>query len=421
MNTKNKSLRIALVLAGLLAIWSIVFLYFWAAPGNSTESRSVVPENATVVVRVDGNSLMSSITKSTLLESNDDLVTEIIEWLEERKLIGVNLNAEMYGFEYMEKNKRLIGFSFSLRDPDQFRANVKDFFGSKIGFSDNGEIGVVLTSKTIKVKDLMSKAQNLISSDSSFDFDKMEMDHHLSYWSHQTEVNLKIELNEMVVDGIWAYPLQVSHIPQLRSNGLTISSTLFPFMQEDWDQFCKDIATREHELQGVSASITGFDINGLSSDLVAPKGEFVVEFGGESEPVQFLADVFKAGYVELQDNSHFKYGESIYNFKIEGKRIHVSSDQLSAIESSESVLSMQGKPSHVFNLEGSNIAQNILKMNPLFRSSKALVQEVGNLDLKVVPQKNKTMKLKGSIEFKEGSHPELLILSFLFESDVLPK
>ena len=174
MLKKKSFVKIAGMIVLIVLLW-VVFIFSRSLYETSANNNQLyIPENSTMVMRIDGEQLISKgFSDVVLTKKNNKLVNEIIEKHRDPKStnLGLNFRSDIYIFNVVEKNgTEIMGILANVQNKEQLSANLEKQLNSNQGYHTTKDVAMILTlMKSESEVDLNKIARDYLREISIFD------------------------------------------------------------------------------------------------------------------------------------------------------------------------------------------------------------------------------------------------------------
>lgn len=430
-----------LFLLGML--WFVYAVLSITSEEAASENLDYIPENATLVYRIDGRTFLKQALTTMLLHEDQDL-SEMIRELSKNatsdnlKPLGISFESEIAYFQVNEDSSVLTGFLFNLNNPRVFKKNIRDFVSDNVAISCQHNVGLILVGdpSLISQKRLQSKADGYLGRKSNFATrNKINSENSVfTVWNKSTDgtnTTFSATVNGQQFNFTGELKLRNKMVTQdnvLAPDGIHISTAIVPSFVSGFIRSTLKVNSSEMpDISSISMNYYGMKFISDPEFFMAPEINMWINF---TDTVS-LDSVFKNFNLgPPQPKLAFRilevYGESYIVQKkgkssigiFSGSQLDKHSKTLET-DFSYQAFRITGDPKYLFHIEGDGLIKQLLNLSPSIQASRKLVAQIKELDITAKPYKNDTYKIEGYIELKKGEFPLNALFKFLIQSKLL--
>ena len=427
-----------LFLIGML--WFVYVVLSVTSEEAAAENLDYIPENASVVYRVDGRTFLKQALVAMTLHEDEDL-SEMIRDLSKDastgnlKPLGISFESEIAYFEVTENAKTITGFLFNLNNPRVFKKNIRYFVGKDVAISCQHNVGLLLVgdAEFISKKDLQKKADRYLSQKSKFAqrYKINSRNSVFTVWNRSkdgTKTTFTATIDGQRINFSGELKLNnrmVTREKVLKPDGLHFSTTVVPrFVSEALRSSLKLDSTDIPDVRSLSVNYYGIKIISDPEFFAAPKMAAFINFQGTVN----VDTLFKNFDLEPVNQKTARRVLNIYGEKYAVVQTEKNSFGIFSLDSekqqnntafSNDVFHISGEPKYLFNIQGDGLIKQLLNLSPSVQASRKLVTQIRKMDLKAMPGSDDLYTVEGYIELKQGEIPMNALFKFLIQSELL--
>lgn len=398
--------------------------------GQSTDNDApyMVPENAALVVNINGQKEFENLLLNILIEGKGDELIRKVKKLtrNERfeKEYGINWSQPVSYFESLYHGKPVRGLVVYISNPSTWNKNINTFLGNTSVAKSDGNYGMVVQSKELSKEELYGFIKQckttLGRSTDRFDANNSFITVHHTSVGTNSDIRFSTEENVLQADGI------IQHDGTMKSGKLNFILTPSDL------HFSSDLITKELNdtlnrwigsdlrFSGISMNYRGVSItetNGTITPL--PDADFILGFEQEITTHQLIEHIPNAIWKETDQS--FQIGKQIYFVKqLDEKSIFIGVNKNVEIsENKQSIgLILSGPLQPLATIKGSRLILFALRMNPTFSLGMDFIDETRMCLITIVPMNATTYQVTGSVTFKDKKDAMIGILELMVKRQV---
>jgi len=396
-----------------------------------------IPNDATRVYRVDGNTFTRKTLTTLLLHEDEELSGLMQDLIPEKsdgslKPLGISFSTDLIQFEIKKGNDILSGILFNLNSPHYFKKNMPLYLEDDVAIATNENVGLLLTQNGTKLskKELQLKAKTILQNKTQFakNHNLKATESIVSVWNRSNDGNtislaLDLKDQDLQLTGGFTTKNQMRYMTStLVPKGFHVTSHYIP-------DFANDSLQKYADQMGVSLpNIRGISINYFGTKLIteptlfpAPKADVYLEFEEDfdlknSLPLPFLMllkNTTAKNVLKLELN-----GQSYWIDQKTPRSLLISWNRSPKMEkvANAPVLLIDGAPKFLFELEGDGLVKRLIEMSPMMSSSKSAAGGIARVHLAVAQKTPSNFKIDGLVTFKKDEWPINTFFKFLIRS-----
>lgn len=428
-SVKSISSKIVSVLYGiflLIILWIFYFLFsLYILQKNNPVSTYSVPENAELVVKIDGREVFQQVLLSTFLEGkSDDIIQKLKEITKKpsssAKTFGINWTQPITYFKVNYKGQELQGMVVQILNPAEWNADINTLLGNtsvakRINFS-----GIVVQSTKLSKSDLYEFIEkNAKKSGKEGITASNQPLISISQKGDKGVINLSIESkkNVILMNGI------IDHNGILKPNQLRF--ILVPSdLHLTTDLITKDINDSISKYIGINLPLSGISANyrGITlaevggKNLFLPDADFIFGFEKETTVAELYETIPNSTW--NPDKQTITIGKQIYFTKqLDSKTVFFGSKQHAEIRENTSAIGFTTKGSlkPLFNVKGNPWIRAAMRMNPISSYGLDFSEEIKTISIRLEPVNPTYMQLTSSVTFKQEEDAVLKLLEIVLK------
>jgi hypothetical protein len=447
---KQRLLNTLLITVLLGFLWSVFFIARFLLEEEVSTVHLHVPEEATFALELDGRSISSSILTSTLFETRDEEIIQLVEEQLAKKTTketpevsdAIDYLSPVIFFQVPINGRTLNGWIVSVNNASAFQ---KQFSVPGIVSAVHDHIGVVF-KLPVRLKNKRSIVQKIASEivlkkgkSPLQSIPKNEKGQIIrfflsgKFWGSEFErafstAQLALSDDALTLTGVLVGEGQLAPKPkweQLKPKGFHLSSSLLPPSAIDsLNKLTSDYGLILPPLSGFSMNYFGTKIITHSGGVIAvPQMELLLHC---AKPFKVdtllnayqLQDIFK--YEKLNGKLHWD-NEDLFYKQIDERTIYVGINETPSlyIPISSQWLLAKGSITPLLAVDGGKIVQAILEMLPIYRSSQAWARSMKDVDVSVKRTKKGQVEMSAKITMQPGKKPLNELLKFMLTSELI--
>lgn len=409
----------------MLFLWCayLLFSLYSIRPGVP-HSAYVIPEDAEIVVKVDGNKVFQDVLLGVFLEGKGDQLFQKIKTLSKKttsqKQYGINWTQPVTYFKARHKGKELQGLIVQIINPVEWNKNINTLLGNTSVAKRQDNFGIVVQSNGLSKEELYEFIEQQKTGEKAgikdADNKKFIIIHQKSD-KGSVGLSISVDGNTISSNGI------INHDGTWRSNHLNFVLTPSDFhltsdliTQELRDTLTKFIGT-DLSPAGISMNYRGVLLAEINKTTVPlPDADFVFGFERETSLQQVAASVPNA--VWEQENKTVKIGKQVYFVKqLDEKTIYWGTDEHAELKENHQAIGLliNGSVKPLFNIEGSRWIRTVMRMNPALSFGMDLSEEVQLCSIRLEAVNQTAFQLTAFVEFKNEEDAVLKLLELVLK------
>lgn len=423
--------NITSVIAGavlLLSFWLtyIIFSLYSLQPEN-TESVYSAPENAEVIVHLDGRAVLKNILIEVLFEGKGDAIYQKIRTLPRssasQKQYGINWAQPVTYFRTTYNGKEVQGLIVQVINPVEWNKNINTLLGNTSVAKYRNYSGIVVQSGELTKEELYDFVEqrkvNKATGLRAFEYGKFITVHQKSD-SGNTDVSVSVDKNVLSSRGM------ITHDGKLKSNPLNFVLTpsdlhfTSDLITQDLNDTLKKYTGVELALTGISLNYRGGTLAGINGkNAFIPDVDFIVGFERETDMWQVVEAI--PDVVWEEEGKTVRLGKQIYHIKqLDARTIFVGVNKNAEWKAnSQSIgISLNGSLKPLFNIQGNSLIRAAFRLNPASSFGLDLSEEIQNCSIRLTSVSAGVFQLDASFHFKNEDDAILKILEIVLKRQV---
>lgn len=437
---KNKVLRLLNVL--LLYAFVLVLLFLFKSLWLSHESRifSKYPDKADFVMKINGSSLLKNIIYSTVMESRDEELIQLIDQAIHKKRkksgknenIGVDWLNDFLFFQSTWDGHTVQGISAVLDQPRLLTENWQNFNKGRsvYAFSDNMVVILTVTGNDYFNRSALRKLAMSVLHKKVNEKDRVENQELLRFKSKrglfQTGSLLKsaeLSVEQQLKGILFSGDVEVSapldsrnkEASSLFPNGFFIQSYIISNKLKEWLQkHWKTAGIDLPKISGFGLNYRGVDIqNGDSGLQISPDFDLLVRFdtsfGGEQQLMERLmaSKEFRSFGYKIQDDQlkNETFGYRIHQVDSLTFVISNALEKVKMVPLGRNVLQIKGRPMDLLSMKGDPFLIGFIRMLQSYKSAYQFFDQSDYVELTLRQIGENKLYLNGRYRFKPAAYP----------------
>ena len=426
---------------GILFLAVITFLiwelstFVLTAPQNS--NADYIPSDARWTIRMDGNAFFKeSFSEAFLTEKENEIVDIIQELVENRTAssesvdLGIDFLSDIYISSIKRDEKRLVVFTFNLRDSKKF-TNLQEISETgKIAISSNKKVGVlvvpILKNSGFSSEKLAQFAQQLVKKTNSKKPHLQDKNVVSSCWINTKEfkgdLNIAIKNTDLKFDGYLNTGFKnVRKVRQLEPNGFHISyAAISGSLKDTLSRMLKDfMPSLPSGISSVSLNYRGSEITTDKNMMILPDMDVLLGYDNKVSIQEFLDLHLESQSISKLTAETFECaGKTYYYAQVDDLTIYVGRKKPTYTNSTHFLL-VSGNPSSILTLRGDDSYLRFARLMPTFLATENFIHSMQEINLSISDPKNGKSSISGTIHFSSGATPIGSILTFLVRTEVV--
>ena len=405
----------------LVVIWTIFFITVSAFNKLENNNLEFIPINSEVVIRIDATQLLKESVKG-LLETEDNDFIQLIKDLRRDASVsaskpnGIALNSDIALISIPDGDEMLFGAVLNITNQQDFR----DYFTEieHTGIASNNEVGLILFLPESN-SDTNTKAEELfLGKHAEIDFESSSDG--ITVWTktnakNYNRLDIQIEQERIHFSG----NITNTFSPKVKMQ------TLIP---EGFHVTILDIPNRLndsiHEKFGDTIpNITGMSMNYFGTELieepeflVAPEGDFIVQFETAINLKTYIDHFHETMFVDSVIGNICYYGpKPYYSKQISENVIYFGIHDFNSEKLSKQapIVLLTGDLSKMTQIEGGGFFKRILEIIPSYGASKQLAGKIRTFNISLNETDKDAMNVDGDIIFNEDKYASIEFIRFL--------
>ncbi len=394
----------------LVFLWLICLLFsLYALQPRHVSSVYTAPENAEVIVNMDGRDVLKTLLTDVLLEGKGDDLFNRIKTLPERaspeKQYGINWAQPVTYFKAKHNGKELQGLIVQVINPVEWNRDINTLLGNTSVARHQGNSGIVVQSRELTKEELYAFIDGQKSGKAveqpSFENGKFMAVSQRSE-DGNAEFTVSVDKNVLSSRGI------INHGGTLKSNQLSF------ILKPSGFHLTSDLVTKElndtlAKYIGIDLPLTGISVNyrGITlsetdgKSFLAPDGDFVFGFEQETSIQQVVEAIPNAVWEE--ENKTVKLGKQVYFIRqLDTRTVFFGVTKNAELsENSQSIgVVLTGSLKPLFNIKGSRLIRAALRLNPASSFGLDLSEEIQLCSIRLKAVSSTSFQLDASFRFK---------------------
>ena len=443
---KKKSFgKIAGMIVLIMLLW-MVFLFSRSLYETSANNNQLyIPENSTMVMRIDGEQLISKgFSDVVLTKKNNKLVNEIIEKRRdpESTNLGLNFRSDIYIFNVVEKNgTEIMGILANVQNKEQLSANLEKQLNSNQGYHITKDVAMILTlMKSESEVDLNKIARDYLREISIFDNTNLtsqtSTNELVHFWAKKlvipnhagalTNVSISLIVNEngVSIDGTASNASEADKHTSLvsKNSNFYMESAIIPDALNDFlSSSLEGLGVQLPTIAHVNVNHRYTEHADEGNSILIPHFDASIAFTDSIDINNTLEKAEANGLISNLTKSDLRYGGKQFFYKQTAwDQIYLGRNEPREESISNGVLfEISGSLKPFSEFRGGGLVIKILRMSDLYISSNELFSRIDNVDLSAKLIDEKKCKISGEIKFNDGEAPTDVLLNFLYRSRLL--
>lgn len=412
----------------LLFLWLAYLLFSVFYVQSNTTSPYTVPENAEMLIEVNGNDVFQDVLFEVLIKGNGDEVVEELKSISrkgsDRKQYGVNWTKPVSYFRAKYNEQSIQGLIVQIVSPSEWNKNINTLLGNTSVAKRNGNFGIVVQSDKLTKEELYK----FLDQQKSVKPKKEQRPEQKSLLSvvqksekGTVQLSVSVEENKITSKGI------LDHDGSLKSgklNFLLIPSDLHLtsdlITQELNDSLKKMIASdvfEQMKLSGISANYRGVTISEIEGQYIPiPNGDFILGFEKNITVQEFISGIPNTIWGE--DNKSVSLGQQIYFVRqLDERTIFFGIKEQAEIKQNNQPIGLiiSGTLKPLTNIKGNPLIRTALRMSPTISVGFELAEEIELCTVRIEALNKTSFELTSSFQFHPESNAVLKLLEILLK------
>ncbi len=422
MSKKQLGIRVFALMILLVVAWGIFFVFRFLFEKPGYENSQYLPKDVEWLLRIDGEELFGNALESILFEAKDNpLARQMLEEMEERELIGVNVFSEHFLFEFSIEGNKAWGMSLNLNAPDQFDQNCPKFFPDHVGFARHGNVGIVLFCDRLS-REKLTKIAGSMEPASDVGKPYVQTEHTIGYWSGKSHIYLDVKnANINISAHLFDASVGPSGISSHAGDGFHMHSGVFPDFAATWLSGLLDRSgTYFPKINGFSIDYSGLFVASLSSSEITPMINSIVYFSDSLDFKKNLLELKARNLITHLTDSTFEYVKTRYYFsQYDPSTIYVGAEPPGNLKPEEHLIAIKGDPVELLEFESGMIVGKLIRLSGVFQSARRLAESIEEIDIYGDPMSGESVVIRGTIGFRDGEAPGHALTRFLLGVGIL--
>ncbi len=452
---QKKSIQTYISTAVLLCfLWALFFLSTLFKSEQKCKNADYIPDNSNFAIQINTRQLIQSSIFSVILEAKDEDVLRKIKTKAESPGeqtmtdLGINFFSDIVVFSAPSKKGNIIGISFNLINPDNFKTNFAKLTSEKHLIKVVDNVGFLLLDSPINPKKSITKKeleqffekhilQHSRTLDSHFTtsktnkiarlFSKENLFGPTSLFSSST-IDVELLKSGIVINGDLTLSKSQKNSSPIAKKILKPEKGEFHFstsivprtLQDSLSVFAKKINLILPKISSFSCNYKGITIVKDGTGMhPLPEINVLIEFEKEVD----IQSLFRASELEKTLGAEFTGKELIigekryYIHQYDPKTVFIGISKVPPIVQNTKQLyfAIGGNLPAVLRIEGGGIITSFLEIVPVYRASKELFDNTKEFDVSIEKINNNDAKIKGLLHFNDGHYATDELLKFLIE------
>lgn len=404
----------------LAVIWGTFFIVASAYNKLENNNLNFIPASADIIIQIDTKSLMKQSISGLIKHKDNDFI-QLLKDLssesgapKETNPNGIAYNTDVILFKL--PNKGGIGAIFNLRNSDYF----SEYYAKKseLSVAVNEHVGMILF--TPQPNNENSTTAHTLLAGSHVKLANEETEESLVIWTkntHQEFDKATVQIMDSVVkiEGEIANQFeQTPGINPIMPNGFHATLATIPatFNDSIQNRFGDSIPT----IAGISFNYFGTELIEEPEFLIAPLGDFLIEFE-DSVNIEYFKEYFlKTPIIDSIVDNKFYYGPKLYHtHQLSDQLIYFGVDDYETIKHSNSspLVHLSGDLTQLTLIEGGGFFKRVMEIIPSYGASKLLASKIELFDISLIEDTPSTSIIEGEIKMKDNASASVEFLRFL--------
>ena len=403
----------------LTVIWGIYFIAASAYNKLDNNNLNFIPETSDLVIQIDTKTLLSKSVTGVIKNEDNDFIQLLHDLSSEdggmrtSKPNGIELSSDVILFKLNDED--LIGALFNLRNAESFKNSFSE--NKNIVIETKGNVGILLHSIEQENKTSINTRRYL---DGPFlDLNFQSAEESIVIWTRNenkfNRATLEIFDSLVKIDGEVANQLELSpSINPLFIDGFhtTISNIPENFNDSIKNRFGDTIPA----ISGISLNYFGTELIEEPEFLVAPKGDFLIEFK-DSVYLPAITDYLLSTLLidSINANKHYYGPKPYYAHQISDRLVYFGIHDYKTLKHSNSspLIHLSGDLTQLTLIDGGGFFKRIMEIIPAYGASKMFASKVEYFDLRLIEKDTETSIIEGEIKMKDEASASVEFLRFL--------
>lgn len=447
---KQRLLNILLITILLAFLWSIFFIARFLLREERSTIHYHVPAQASFAIEFDGRAISASVLTSTLFETRDQEIIELVEESLLKKAAketqiqkdGIHYLAPTVFFQLPYNGRVLNGWLVNVDNEDVF---LDRFTSNTFIAAVNDGVGIVmripnsLRSEEKALRQLANQSIKSVQKSPLLSVPANENGQIIrlflggKFWGSEFKeaysfVRLILSDDAIVLKGELLGEAELekkTSWSQLKPKGFHISSSLLP--PSAIDSLNKITSTYGLRLPALS----GFSMNYFGTKIIAHSGGVIAV--PQMELILHCTKPFKVDTLVSSKRlqSFFKYSklagklhwddEDLYYRQIDSRTVYLGINEFPAIYQPDPSrwLYAKGSVAPLLAVDGGEIVQALLEMLPVYRSSQAWSKSMKDMDVAINRNAKGRAELTATIRMQPGKKPLNELIKFVLTSQLV--
>ncbi len=406
-------------------IWIIFFFTTNAYNNLYNNNLNYIPFNSDIIIQVDVNQLLKGSIEG-LLDTEDNefiqLIKNIRGGIAEEKIgeLGIAINTKTILFSISDEGNRFYGAVFNLTNQKSFQ----DYFSTieNTGIASSNDVGlIVLMPRTQSNKNTFAESL-FIGNHASIDL-KNTIDP-IVVWTKSTtmeynRLDIQLEKESIHFSGKLSKTLHTANnIKSLSPDGFHTTISNVPDCINDSIQ--GRFGDAIPNISGISFNYFGTELIEDPEFLVAPEGDFLVQFEKPIHLDSCIKQFQKEMFIDSVKGNKYYYGPKTYYSKQVSERliyIGVHDYDSTHLKSQRSLLFISGDINNLTHINSRGFLKYLLEIIPIYKAAKQLTGSIKSFEVKLTAEDEKTIHVKGDIVFNKVRYASIEFIRFFLASE----
>lgn len=433
-NIFSKTLGIVFLALTAGLLWEVASLVL-SAPDNN--NAYYIPSDARWTARMDGSAFFKESFSEAFVTSEETEIVDLIQELVENRTtsresvdLGIDFLSDIYVSSVKREGKRLLVFSFNLRDAKKFNNLLSVTKSGQIALSADKKVGILVVSAlkndAFSPAKLAQFAQEFISPQKKYSAAQERENVLSSFWintkEYQGELHVSAENNKLSFEGNLHVDIQKKHpFKQLKPNGLHLShASITGALKDSLAGVLKGfMPSLPSGITSVSMNYRGSEITSDGNMLFLPEMDILLGYETEVDIRHFLEIHLESQTISNLTESSFKcVGKTFYYRQIDDRTIYIGREKPTFSDTAHFLL-ITGEPSSILTLHGDDSYLRFARLMPTFLATENLITSMETIHLSISEPNNGMSQIEGTIDFTSEVTPIGAILEFLVRTELV--
>lgn len=409
----------------LVILWGLyASLFLYSFQSKAPEHHFVVPENASLVVELDGRDVLFDFLNSTFIKGEGDEIVQLIKnsnkKTDEPQQFGINWLQPVIYFQSTYKQQPVKGIIVQIINAHEWKNNSTNFFNQRCVSQSDENSGIIVHSNQLPEKELQQFAQQLYKKEVLVG--KKLADNHivqLKNSSNNWQSNIDVQINDTAIVSKGTVSLDKSYASTYVQYKLTPADFHFTtdVITDQLNDSLQKLIGTNLALVGVSFNYRGIIVDNINNEMaLIPDADFVLSFKQATTMEQFVSTIPNA--VFSFDKETVTIGKRIFHIRQLSKNsIYFGKTKNPELHPNRQHVGLytKGALKPLITIEGSKLVQAIVRMSAPYVLATELSNEVVNCTIALTSTGKNTYDLDAVFRFK-GKEARLSLLKVVLKA-----